>query len=449
MYHCMNSVCAPKTQPQTHQQAAYPQTKVAYNVEVKQESSSSSWQQNGTMVSLSEESRSLHLTYSAQLDSSPELSAPIAEAEAVTEPPQRNSYSSTILSAIEAQLMRDQADGASQEELESRLAAGLEGFLEGYKDAFAQLEALAEFTPEVRSQVEETYQQVLQGIDELAEELGVESPVDSSMLKDNDAQPAAMATETVSEPQVAVQSYSQESLRSSVRQQIGSRVLNSAAQDIALIESIRSQKEQGHTYDNSVSANQRAAYQVSEQRSLDFSLTTDDGDVVNISFTADKSGSAAWDAGNGELLQLGEQNSSFDFVVEGDLDAEELNAIHELLVQVGDISESFFSGEMANAVTLAQAIQYDDSEINTFDIYMGHSVSESGFVESSSTEEPVPADKPLPDSFVEQVDYASQLAQGLNKPASLVADLTEWVAQNTHPRDPWSQQVGAFMRSIV
>ncbi|RYZ92576.1 MAG: hypothetical protein EOO68_22560, partial [Moraxellaceae bacterium] len=50
-----------------------------------------------------------------------------------------NPYATTIVNFIQQQLLRDQADGDSKEQLASRLEAGYQGFLQGFNDAYTIL----------------------------------------------------------------------------------------------------------------------------------------------------------------------------------------------------------------------------------------------------------------------------------------------------------------------
>lgn len=56
----------------------------------------------------------------------------------------------------------------------------------------------------------------------------------------------------------------------------------------------------------------------------------------------------------------------FSFSVEGELDAEELRAIGELVQQVDGIATSFFEGNIYDALAQGKALGYDESEIANF-----------------------------------------------------------------------------------
>src|SRR5690606_16604038 len=73
-----------------------------------------------------------------------------------------------ILGFIGRQLERDRAAGASAEELEARLQAGLRGFRQGFAEAREKLQALSMLSAEVEASIGKTHDLVLTGIDKLA-----------------------------------------------------------------------------------------------------------------------------------------------------------------------------------------------------------------------------------------------------------------------------------------
>ncbi|MGN0921337.1 MAG: DUF5610 domain-containing protein [Cellvibrio sp.] len=83
------------------------------------------------------------------------------------EPMTADKVAGNILGFIERRLMLDVADGATPDQLQSRLEAGLRGFELGYGQAKEQLEALAMLSPEISSDIQSTYDLVLKGLDDL------------------------------------------------------------------------------------------------------------------------------------------------------------------------------------------------------------------------------------------------------------------------------------------
>lgn len=72
-----------------------------------------------------------------------------------------------ILGFIGLQLQRDLADGASTEDLSSRILAGLDGFKKGFTEAAEQLSAMGLLSEELKAELQMTYDQVMAGAAEM------------------------------------------------------------------------------------------------------------------------------------------------------------------------------------------------------------------------------------------------------------------------------------------
>jgi hypothetical protein len=83
------------------------------------------------------------------------------------EPLTAEKVAGNILGFIEQRLMKDAAEGATEEELKQRLEQGLAGFEKGFAQAREQLEALSMLSPEIGEDIENTRTLVLDGIDQL------------------------------------------------------------------------------------------------------------------------------------------------------------------------------------------------------------------------------------------------------------------------------------------
>src|SRR6187431_1466302 len=83
------------------------------------------------------------------------------------EPLTAEKVAGNILGFIERRLQMDVAEGATQEELQARLEAGLSGFKKGFAEASEKLEALSLLNPEIKADIGKTYDLVLEGIDDL------------------------------------------------------------------------------------------------------------------------------------------------------------------------------------------------------------------------------------------------------------------------------------------
>lgn len=248
----------------------------------------------------------------------PELEAKMAEVQgyndgqAVT----AEKASNNILGFIERRLILDQADGATQAELASRLEAGLEGFEKGFAQAKEQLEALALFSPEIEADINRTYDLVHQGISSLKEKyVGITEPLQSAN-KIADTETSTTNTEpTISAPDLA-------------------STLSSPNNFFA------------------------------QRNDFSFDLKTRDGDTVTIRASAQEINAS----------QYGKESSSnFSIEINGELDEGELAAINDLLSQVNDLATTFFSGDMSKAFEQALNVGYDYEEIAQFALKLTHS----------------------------------------------------------------------------
>ena len=116
----------------------------------------------------------------------------------------------------------------------------------------------------------------------------------------------------------------------------------------------------------------------SQSNSSDLSITTADGDVVSISFSAlEESQSsenfsyyASQDA-NGMSYQSNASSYSemnFSFSVQGELDKEELQAIQSLIKDISKIEKDFFSGDIEGAFNKALELGYDEEQLSAFSL---------------------------------------------------------------------------------
>jgi hypothetical protein len=353
-----------------------------------------------------------------------------------------NPFAKTILTFIDAQLRRDVADGASAEELKSRLEAGLRGFEEGYGDAFKQLSASGLLSDDILSEIEGTRSQVLAGIQKLADELGVEIDIPKAET------PVATTPTAVDLPQPAVQVPTVNP---------GKDILSAVLRDIEIIEQYQKATRSETTYQHlgraRASNNQSYAYGVQENRNFSLKLRTADGDLVTIGLSAARSGQAqfSFDAsGNASLVRQGSESSGMQFAVEGELDEGELRALSDLLQQVGDISERFFQGDLESAFQLATKLSFDNSEIASFDMNWNMSTTEVAGVAQQSERPAAELSAPAPfEGFVESVKRAGDLAEQLGQPRSLVADLLDWVTSQQQQQDARSALLAPMARAVL
>ncbi|WP_096084737.1 DUF5610 domain-containing protein [Agaribacterium haliotis] len=266
----------------------------------------------------------------------------------------RTDAANTILAFINGRLQIDAAEGASDEQLVSRLEAGLQGFLQGYHEAYEQLSALAMLYPEVEEAIEQTFSDVLDGIDAIAEDLGIASPV-TDQLREQQAERRATAK------------------------------LNSVEAEPLPVFSAPAQAGETRPGGNSEADNLRSLieassfdYRRSESRSFAFDLTTKDGDRVQIR--------AAYAQGSvlqGQKVAYGDETLSGSFHaaagfyldIQGELDDDELAAIEDLLTQVREVSDLFFNGDINAAFEHASELGFNSEEIARFSLKLRYEYS--------------------------------------------------------------------------
>ena len=298
-------------------------------------------------------------------------------AAAEFEPLSAEQAAGNILGFIERRLAMDVAEGATQEQLASRLDAGLEGFKKGFAEAEEQLEALGMLNEHVAQDIGRTFDLVTNGIDLLRERF---------------------LTDQVQVPP----------------------------------------EEEAPVYDAGSLMGSSASYDFAQKNTFSFSLTTADGDKVNITASAAEAYSAqrSYDESGRRQSISFSNNQQFRLTVEGELDEDELKAINDLLGQVNDLASDFFSGDYDQAFKEALDIGYDASEITGFALRLTHT-------EVQRFSEAYTADRNSGDSgntFAERMEPIGRFAQqflaalesssALGQPSSFVSDLLSAVAEH-------------------
>lgn len=333
----------------------------------------------------------------------------VAPAGALDQPESKTQAASNILSFIELQLHRDIEDGATAEELQSRLQAGMEGFIKGYLEASDQLIGAGILSDDVKSAIEKTYTDVMSGIDELAERLNIDSPVERPSVK----QSAGSTTDP--------------------KESIGHEV--AGAVKTPLSESLGQSPGRLKALLDASSVN----YKEANNRTFDFTLKTRDGDTVTISASASQSIQAS---GSGRHLVGFDAASSseFYFDVEGELDEDEVKAITDLLAQVHDVAETFYNGNLERAFEQALEVGYNSDEIAQFALNLTQVVYQqveetygniaqmptSGESENSYVETLENNRMSLIGRFVEQLQQAQEFANKLGLGTDMLSQMAEY-----------------------
>ncbi len=139
-----------------------------------------------------------------------------------------------------------------------------------------------------------------------------------------------------------------------------------------------------------------ARYQSADDMSL--TLTTREGDKVRVNFSRslDAQGSfAVSEDGEGNqaaVLDISRsQSSGYSFSVEGDLSTDEIDAIQNLVRDVGTVANDFFGGDVQKAFEEAPGIAFDDSQLASMNLHMSRSEQYSAakaYQETQSLAEP-------------------------------------------------------------
>lgn len=252
------------------------------------------------------------------------------------EPLTAEKVAGNILGFIERRLQMDVADGATQEQLQARLEAGLSGFKKGFAEASEKLEALSLLSPEIKTDIGKTYDLVLEGVDELRKKF-IEStlPTEVASSSGNKGELKTATTATKPASKLEVPNF----LPAATSSTVG--------------------------YGN---------YEYGRAREFSFELTTKEGDKVTIKATSSEG--LAIEAGRatrgnnsaGALNASRSSSDSFSLSVDGDLSEEELGAINDLLGRVNDLAGQFFSGNLDAAFDQAVNLGYDNEQIGSFSL---------------------------------------------------------------------------------
>ncbi len=317
----------------------------------------------------------------------------------------KTAAANNILTFIGTRLGLDKAEGATEEELASRLSAGLEGFIKGYQEAYEQLSALTFLNGDVENAIEQTYSDVLDGIDALSEEFGISSPVTSEIEDAQEARRAEFENAPTEDVVDTVPGGAQ--IQPGVETETIASVINNAG-------AINEKADNLRSLINASSYN----YQASESRSFSFSLTTQDGDEVTIRAAYDtvsllNGESVSYEGStNSEVSGRFQASSGFYLDIQGELDEDELGAIEELLGQVKQVSDLFFSGDLDAAFDYALELGFDESEIADFSLRLRYEAVVK-VEEAYQQVSPAAVDEPKLDAKDQRLLLVAQFVQAL------------------------------------
>ncbi len=260
----------------------------------------------------------------------------------------------TILDFISQRLKLDEAEGATQEELLSRLDEGLKGFIKGFNEAKDIIEGMGLLTPQLSAEIGDTYNRVTEGVDKLRESIN-----GADDIKGADS----LATPLVSRLSLAGESS------------------------------------------------------VSESFSLELTTQDGDKVSIDISRSAQTRFASSFEnSGSSSKLSIGQQSASshsFSLKVDGELDEGEMLAINQLLEDVDQIAADFFEGDLDAAFNLALELDINRQELSSLNLELKKTTSVQALAayESISEVEPgIPAKH-----FSSSVGALSNLLDNIDK----------------------------------
>jgi hypothetical protein len=327
---------------------------------------------------------------------------PAAAAYNDQEPMTANKAANTILGFIERRLQMDVADGATQEQLQSRLEAGLEGFKKGFAEAAEKLKALSMLSPEVAADIDDTYQQVMSGLDALR----------VKFIKD--AVPVTSERPVVEELQRPTQ-----------------------INNIAI---------------------QQGLYEYAEARDFRFELTTKEGDKVSIRASSSIGISVAAGRDASGIYGSASQSSasSFELSIEGDLNESELKAINQLMGRIDKLAGQFYAGNLDDAFDKAVNLGYDDQQIAGYSLNLSQvqiqqvAVAYGAFAPENETQAPDLANQLAPvGNFIKDVFESLGVAGIFADPQKLLLDLSQKMADKVESDNALPSAFAQFLERIL
>ena len=352
------------------------------------------------------------------------------------EPLTAEKVANNILGFIERRLQADVADGATQEQLQSRLEAGLSGFKKGFAEASEKLEALSLLSPEVKEDIGTTYDLVLKGVDELR----------SKFIQSTAPDAKAKAEAEAAQP-TDVKSPDTKTIKTS-----DSKASSGELDVPDFLPATSAYLGYGN-------------YEYGRAREFSFELTTKEGDKVTIK--ASSSEGLAVEAvragrGNNSASALNASYSSsqsFSLAIEGELNEDELSAINDLLGRVNDLASQFFEGDLDVAFEQALNLGYDAEQIGSFSLNLAQAeiqqVTEAYMAFEPNRGGNNSAPQLLADQLLSMGNFIRDLLDSLtqaaefDEPKSLLSAIAERITGETDADQQQGKRFSDFMEQIL
>ncbi|SIT04265.1 DUF5610 domain-containing protein [Neptunomonas antarctica] len=136
-----------------------------------------------------------------------------------------------------------------------------------------------------------------------------------------------------------------------------------------------------------------AAERYQEAETLSLTVKTQDGDEVTINFSKSSQYEGSFgieedqDGNTQSLFNISRNESSdYKFSVEGDLDTDEIDALQNLIKDVGEISNEFFDGDVQKAFDMASEFRMDKTELSSMNLRLTQSEQHSAIAKYTDVE---------------------------------------------------------------
>jgi hypothetical protein len=254
--------------------------------------------------------------------------------------PSPKDIAATVLGFVENRINAEKSSGASNERLSNLMAQAKSGIDKGYAQAEKDIKDLGLMTNELAEEISEGFTLINQGLDKIKQDINI--PVvdkdlnnsGSSRISDASIEKTLLADSSETKARISPDLFARSGEIES------SKGLNS--KDIKTASSLKQLTE----------------------NTADFVLNTREGDQILIRISDLQRVDYAKNS-SGEALNIA-QSSAFELTVKGDLNEEELQAINDILAQVGNISSLFFSDQFEEAFSSALNLGFDSSQIASF-----------------------------------------------------------------------------------
>lgn len=316
-----------------------------------------------------------------------ELAPPAPQAAKAVQPIEFNvdEVVDNVLQFVEKRIQQAKSQGASESELNQMYDQARAGVEQGFSEARDVIQSFGKLDDDLSESIDEAEEGIYEGIDDLQES---NNRVDTPVVQNST--PSESDSESVP----------------------GTNGLEGLDK-----------------------LNYRAGY-ASRTEQFEFELVTQEGDVVSITAYQSQSVAAEQYRARGEdgRLQVSafEKNysSSFEYVLQGDLNDDEKAAIADLLSQIDQLSTEFYQGDLDKAFDMALQLKGDPDEIARFSLNL--SQQQTVAYEEVRYNRGVPgyAQDALPRGLAEPLaDFAAGVREAfesfreLNQPQSLLKQL--------------------------